>query len=169
MPHFIELTKRIKVPTQKVWDVLKDFDNIEKTSHTVEKSPILEGISSGVGCRRKCFFYDGKSVVEEIIEYNEGESFKLVLSEYTMPMKSIEAELKVKKVDEEVSDISMSMTFVVKGGLFGRVIGSLLLQHILKRKVLKGELDGLAFYASTGKRVEKKLPTKEELALIEVF
>ena len=168
MPHYIELTKRIKVSSEKVWDVLKDFDSIEKTSHTIEKSPLLEGAVSGVGCRKKCFFYDGKTVVEEIIEYNDGESFKLVLSEYTMPMKSIEAELKVKKVNDEVSDISMSMTFVVKGGLFGRVIGSLLLQHVLKRKVLKGELDGLAFYASTGRKVENKLPTQKELALIEV-
>ena len=126
MPHHIELSKRIKLPADQIWAVLKDFDSIERTSHAIEKSPLLAGKVSGVGTKRKCYFYDGKTVVEQISEYHEGESFKMVLSEFSMPLKSIEAEMKVKKVDENVCDISMSMDFVVKGGFFGQILGFLI-------------------------------------------
>jgi len=166
MPHHIELTKRIKLPADKIWGVLKDFDSIERTSHAVEKSPLLAGNDSGVGAKRKCYFYDGKSVVEEIIEFHEGESFKIVLSEFSMPLKSIEAQMIVKKVDNNICDISMSMDFVVKGGFFGQILGFLILQHVLKVKVLKAELAGLAFHASTGKVIGKKLPSNAELESI---
>jgi len=166
MPHHIELTKRVKLPAAQIWGVLKDFNSIERTSHAVEKSPLLEGSNSGVGTKRKCYFYDGKSVVEEITEYNEGESFKIVLSEFSMPLKSIEAQMIVKKVGKNICDISMSMDFVVKGGFFGKLLGFLLLQHVLKVKVLKAELAGLAYHASTGIVIGKKLPSNDEFESI---
>jgi len=166
MPHYIELTKRVKLPADQIWRVLKDFDSIERTSHAVEKSPLLKGNVSGVGTKRKCYFYDGKSVVEEITEYHEGESFKIVLSEYSMPLKSIEAQMMVKKVGNNVCDISMAMEFVVKGGFLGKSLGFLILQHVLKVKVLNAELAGLAFHASTGIVIGNRLPSKAELESI---
>jgi len=166
MPHHIELTKRVKMPADQIWEVLKDFDSIERTSHAVEKSPLLEGNESGVGTKRKCYFYDGTSVIEEITEYHEGESFKIVLSEFSMPLKSIEAQMMVKKVDNNICDISMSMDFVVKGGFIGKLLGFLILQHVLKAKVLKAELAGLAFHASTGIVIGKRLPSNVEFESI---
>ena len=72
MAHHVEVKMRVNIPAMKVWEVLGDFSSIERFSTAVEKSPILDGISSGLGTKRKCDFYDGSSVIEEIIDYQEG-------------------------------------------------------------------------------------------------
>ena len=81
MSHHITHTVRADVSADEVWEVLSDFSSIEKTSHSVERSPILSSVKSGVGTKRICHFYDGKSVVEEITHYQEGQGFKIVLSD----------------------------------------------------------------------------------------
>jgi hypothetical protein len=68
-------------------------------------------------------------------------------------MKTIEADFSVDRVDENTSDISMSMDFVVKGGVLGWVLGAVVLKPVLKKKVLKTELAGIAYHAKTGKLV----------------
>ena len=158
MAHHISHTIRVDVPMHKIWAVLQDFSSIERTSHAVESSPITSEIKEGVGTIRKCHFYDKNSVVEEITHYEEGRSFRMVLSEYSMPMKSIKAEFTVDKVDENNCDITMSMDFVVKFGLLGKILGALLLKSVLKKKVLKAELIGLAYHAKSGELVGDKLP-----------
>ena len=164
MAHHITHTIRVNVSASKIWEVLDDFSSIEKTSHAVESSPILSEIKQGVGTQRKCNFYDKKSVIEEIISYKDGHSFRIVLSEYSMPMKSIEAEFTVEYVDNNSCDISMSMDFVVKGSFLGWILGALLLKPVLTKKVLKSELIGLAYYTASGKSVDKSLPSGQEMA-----
>jgi hypothetical protein len=93
----------------------------------------------------------------------------MVLSEYSMPMKSIEAEFEVEKIDDQNCKISMSMDFVVKGGLFGRILGTFLLEPILKKKVLKNELIGLAYHTKSGQLVGQTLPNNKELALLHII
>lgn len=160
MAHHIETTIRVKVPANKVWDILKDFGSVERTSASVESSPILGDIQSGIGTKRKLNFYDNTSVVEEITEYSEGSSFKMELSEFSMPMKHIVAELKVNPMDKDSCEVSMSMDFVVKAGPFGWLLGLLVLRPVLTNKVLKSELLGLAYHAATGEIVGHKLPPK---------
>tara|TARA_R110002167_G_scaffold84867_1_gene230451 strand:+ start:1628 stop:2134 length:507 start_codon:yes stop_codon:yes gene_type:complete len=166
MAHHIEKTQRVKVSANKVWDVLKDFGSIERTNTSIETSPILPGVKSGIGTKRKCNFYDNSSVVEEIIEYQEGDSFKMILSEFSMPLKSMYAELKVEKINENTCDISMSMDFVVKGGPIGWIMGLLVLRPVLTNKVLKKELIGLAYHSATGNLIGRKMPEKEKLTLV---
>ena len=166
MPHHIEHSLKVKVPAHRVWEVLGNFGSIEKTSHSVERSPLLEGPTSGIGTKRKCHFYDNKSVIEEITEYNEGHSFSMILSEYSMPMKSIAAQLKVDKIDNSSCKITMSMDFVVKGSVLGWLLGAILLRPVLKRKVLQKELIGIAYFSATNKSIGKEMPSKDELASI---
>ena len=166
MPHHIEHSLEIKIPSQKVWNVLKDFTSIEKTSHSVERSPLLDGPTSGVGTKRKCYFYDKKSVIEEISEYIEGQGFSMILSEFSMPMKSISAQLKVDEIDKNKCKIGMSMNFVVKGGVFGWILGAVLLKPVLKRKLLEKELLGISYYAATGKIIGNEMPSKENFKTI---
>jgi len=166
MAHHITHTIRVDASASQIWEVLGDFSSIERTSHAVESSPILTDIKQGVGTKRKCNFYDKKSVIEEIVRYEEGHSFSIVLSEFSMPMKSIEAEFSVEKITENSCDITMSMDFVVKGGLLGWVMGALLLKPVLKKKVLKNELIGLAYHTISGKLVGQTMPASDALKLL---
>ncbi len=165
MAQHVEQKMRVNVPASKIWEVLDDFSSIERFSPTVKKSPLLDGQPSGLGTKRLCEFHDGTSVVEEIIQYDKGEGFKVELTEYALPLKSLIAEMRVKKVDSNTSEISMGMDFVVKGGPIGWLMGFFMMRPMMKG-VLKKVLTGLAYHSATGKTVGKELPMRESLLLI---
>ena len=73
MAHHCEKTLKVNVPAEKVWKVLDDYNNIEKFAMTIKSSASANEISSGLGAKRTCTFNDGSSLVEEIIEYQEGQ------------------------------------------------------------------------------------------------
>jgi len=162
MAHHVEHKMRVNIPAPKVWEVLRDFSSIERFSVNVEKSPLLDGVSAGLGTKRKCDFYDKTSVIEEIIEFDEGKGFRVRLTEYSMPLKSLHASMKVEAVDANSSDIYMSMDYVVKGGPFGWLMGFFMMRPMMKR-IIKGVVTGLAYHSSTGNTVGNKMPSKEEL------
>jgi len=165
MTHHVEQTIRINVPASKVWEVLEDFASIENFSSNVDSSPLLPGKTKGVGTKRICHFYDKTSVVEEIIRFEDGKSFDVVLTEYSMPLKSLHATMGVRAVNNATSEIYMSMDYVVKFGPVGWVMGALLLRPMMN-KIMKSVLKGLAFHSSTGKNVATKLPDNHEMDAI---
>ncbi len=165
MAHHCEKTLKVNVPAEKVWQSLEDYNNIEKFAMTIKSSASANEISSGLGAKRTCTFNDGSSLVEEIIEYQEGQGYKMDISNHSMPLKSMQAEMKVTAIDENSSEIYMSADFVVKGGPFGWVIGQLIMQPVMK-SIFKKVMTGLAYHSVTGKLVGKKLPSNEELTQI---
>ena len=165
MAHHCEKTLKVNVPAEKVWKVLDDYNNIEKFAMTIKSSASANEISSGLGAKRTCTFNDGSSLVEEIIEYQEGQGYKMNISNHSMPLKSMQAKMKVTAIDENSSEIYMSADFVVKGGPFGWVMGQLIMQPVMK-SIFKKVMTGLAYHSLTGEIISEKLPTNEKLAQI---
>ena len=85
-------------------------------------------------------------MIEEIIDYQEGTSSKIEVSEHSMPLISQNAEMKVEAVDANTCDIFMTMDFVVKGGPFGWIMGLVMMRPLMKW-VTKNILTGLALSA----------------------
>jgi ribosome-associated toxin RatA of RatAB toxin-antitoxin module len=162
MAQQVKNNMRVNVPATKIWEVLGDYSSIEKFAPTIKSSPIVEGKSSGLGAKRLCTFNDGSSLIEEITDYQEGKSFKLVVSEHSMPLISQNAEMKVAAVDENTCDIFMTVNFVVKGGPFGLIMGIVMMKPLMN-SVTKNILTGLAYHSITGKIIGDKMPSKEEL------
>ncbi len=162
MEHHVESSLRINAPADKVWAILNDFGGVDKFSIGVEKSPIIGEKNSGLGAKRHCVFYDQSSVVEEIIEYEANKSFKVVLSEFSMPMKAMYAGFSVAKLSESNCVVSMTMNFTVKFGPLGALMGLLMMRPVMKG-VQKKLLSGLAYHACTGEIVGSELPPKEAI------
>ncbi len=162
MTHHVESKIKVDIPSAKVWEVLSDFTSIERFSATVERSPIISEVKSGIGTQRKCHFYDQSSVIEEITEIDEGQRLRFALSEFSLPLVSIESEMRVKKINETSSEIIMSLDYVVKFGLFGRLLGSLVMPGKM-RKMMNNILTGLAYHLKTGRRIGEEMPSNEEL------
>ncbi|MBQ4848106.1 SRPBCC family protein [Pseudoalteromonas sp. MMG005] len=160
MTHHTEKSLKVNIPAHKVWQVLADFSGIEKFATTIKSSSIVGNKTSGLGAKRKCTFDNNSSLVEEVIDYQEGQGYRMVISDHSLPLESMYAEMKVKAIDENTSEIYMSADFVVKGGVFGKLVG-----HMLMRPMMKGVftkvMSGLAYYTVTGERVDKTLPKKE--------
>ncbi len=165
MAQHTEKTIKVNVPAAKIWEVLKDFSGAENYSIEITTSPIINGIESGLGAKRKCSFSNGTSLVEEIIEYQEGMGYWMLLSESTMPMKYMKTAMWVKAIDSKSSEIKMQAEFGMKGGPFGWLMGAFMMGPMMKG-LFNGVLTGLASYSENGKRLDGKLPSKEELAKI---
>ncbi len=165
MTHHVEKTLKVNIPAPKIWQILEDFSSVERFATTIKTSPILNGKNSGLGAKRLCTFNDGSNLVEEIIEFKEGQGFKMVLSEFSLPLKSMHSEMGVKKIDANSSEIYMSLDFVVKGGPFGWLMGFFLMRPMMKG-VFKKLMSGLAYHCITGKRIDEKLPPNKELVKI---
>ncbi|RKF14494.1 SRPBCC family protein [Alginatibacterium sediminis] len=165
MAHHCEKTLKVNVPAEKVWQVLEDYSSIEMFAMTIKSSASANEISSGLGAKRTCTFNDGSSLVEEIIEYEEGQGYKMDISNHSMPLKSMQSEMKVTPIDENSSEIYMSADFVVKGGPLGWVMGQLIMQPVMK-SIFKKVMTGLAYHSLTGEIIGEKLPSDEELSQI---
>jgi len=165
MAHHCEKTLKVNVRAEKIWKVLKDYNNIEKFAMTIKSSASANEISSGLGAKRTCTFNDGSSLIEEIIEYQEGQGYKMDISNHSMPLKSMQAEMKVTPIDINTCEIYMSANFVVKGGPLGWVMGQFIMQPVMKG-IFKKVMTGLAYHSETGNVIGEKLPPNEEFAQI---
>ena len=103
-------------------------------------------------------------MVEEIIEYQDEKSFRVEITEFSMPFKSLFAGTKVEAIDENTCDITIDMDFVVKGGPLGWLMGIIMIKPKMKGLTIK-MLNGMAYHAATEKLVGKKLPSQEDLSL----
>ena len=163
MAHHLVTVLKINAPADKVWDVLDDYAGVEKFSIGIDKSPLIGDKKTGLGAVRHCIFHDQTSLHEEIVEYKEHKSFKVVLSNFTAPMKFMHAAFNVEKISETSCKVAMNMDFEVKFGLLGKLLGKLVIGRLIKR-VNEDLLLGLAYYTVTGKTLASELPSKEELA-----
>ncbi len=162
MTHHIEQTITVSIPAAELWQVLEDFSSVEKFATTIKTSPIINEINSGLGAKRLCTFNDGSSLVEEIIEFQDGQGFKMKLSEFSLPLKNMNAEMRVKEIDANSSELYMSSDFVVKAGPLGWLLGILVMRPMMKG-VFKKLMTGLAYHTVTGERIGEKLPPNEAL------
>lgn len=165
MTHHTENSIKVKVPAATIWHVMKDFSSVERFATTIITSPIVNDISSGLGAKRKCTFKDGSSLVEEIVEFQEGQGYKMELSEFSLPLKNMQVEMRVKEIDANSSEIFMSSDFVVKAGPVGWLMGHFIMRPVMKG-VFKKLMSGLAYHCVTGKLVGEKLPANDELRKI---
>jgi len=165
MAHHCEKTLKVNIPAEKVWQALEDYSSIENFAMTIKSSASVNDINTGLGAKRSCTFNDGSSLVEEIIEYQAGQGYRMDISNHSMPLKSMQADMKVAAIDENSCEIYMSADFVVKGGPLGWVMGQLIMRPIMK-SIFKKVMTGLAYHCATGELVSDKLPPNEKMANI---
>jgi len=162
MAHHTANAIKVNLSAAQVWKVIDDFASVEKFATTITSSPIIGDISKGLGAKRRCTFKDGSSLVEEIIDYKEGQGYTMALSDHTLPLKSMQAKMSVKAIDTNRCEIFMEADFVVKGGPLGWLMGALLMRPVMKG-VFKKVMTGLAYHVETGELIGEKLPNNDQL------
>jgi len=82
-----------------------------------------------------------------------------------MPLKSLVAGTKVEVIEGNTCNITIDINSVVKGGVFGWLMGVLLMKPMMKW-ITKKLLNGLAYHAASGKLVGNKLPSQQEFSTV---
>ena len=148
----ITRTLIVQASSQQVWAVLKDFSGIHRWHPKVETSPLTNEINEGLGAGRICNFYDGTSIKEEIVEYQEGEMMKVALSEFSMPLHRGEATINLRELSEEETEVTFAMDYDVKFGPLGWVMNSLMMQPMMG-KMFEQVLGSLDHHVVTGELI----------------
>ena len=151
----VEKTVLIKAGISQVWELVSDMGGVYKYHPLVHKSPVLSQNAFGIGATRRCEFYDGSSVVEEITELKEGKELNVTLTEFSMPFKSADAIMRVNKADDKSTHVTILMSYEMKYGIFGSILGYIMIKPIMKRTFVK-VLKGLNDHVTTGKLIGEK-------------
>ena len=72
------------------------FGNVAEYNAAIKTSKFDSDVKSGVGTKRHCDFEPKGYIKEEIIEWNDNESFKLKFIESAVPMAFLESKFSFK-------------------------------------------------------------------------
>jgi len=131
-----ERSIEVAAPADQVWGVLGRFMHIDEFHPRVTKVDALSGAEAGLGAKRRCHFKDGTSVVEEVVEWNPGRSYRAELSGFSLPLNKAIATLGVEPLDAQRSRATMSMDYRVKYGPFGWLMGKTMMARMMGKLFL---------------------------------
>jgi len=147
----ITTSKRIAARAGDVWRVLEDFGSFYRVNPLLECSPVVNGVTRGIGAERECKFYDGSMIRERITAVRAGESMEIAITASSLPIRDGRVVIAVVHEDAEHSRVTFDATITLKFGVLGRLLG------LVMRPVLTSQfnlvLRGIATYLATGKTV----------------
>ena len=150
----VSATKTVRAPRSEVWAVLKDFQAGDKFHPLVESVDPVGDVAEGLHAGRRCNFYDGTSVVEKVTQWEDQRSFRVELSEFSMPLKSAASEMRLESIDADHTRVEIEMEMEVKWGFLGKIMGSVMMKPMMT-KVFKQVLAGLEHHVRTGEFIGK--------------
>ncbi len=149
----VTVSRNLSIPADRAWEVLADFSGIHRFHPAVEHSPLLGEQNGGLGAERRCDFYDGNSVTERVIGWEDGKSMTIEVTEGSMPLACAEGTLSVEPRGTG-SRVTMAMVYKPKYGPFGAIMDTLMMRPNF-RKLLARVLEGMEIYATTGLEIGK--------------
>ncbi len=156
MAHF-STQIRINATTEKVWEVLADFGGIYRWNPGVRHSYSTSEINQGLLATRRCELLKGDDYLDEqILEWRDGESFKVEISETNLPFHRSVVEFSIE-ADGNGTLVTVAPDYALKYGLLGRLLN----QIVVRRKFKKGMEDlltGLKYHIETGEVVGDRVP-----------
>ena len=142
------------IPATKIWEIMADFQSVDKYHPIVERVDQIGTKATGLGAMRVCNMYDKSSVKEEITHWVEGQELTVKLTEAGIPAKSANATMRVKPSGEGHSDVTLELELVMKYGILGKAMAAIMIKPMMN-KVFGKVLKGLNDHATTGQLVGK--------------
>jgi carbon monoxide dehydrogenase subunit G len=160
----IKNTVIINAKKDRVWEILSDFGNVQNLSPGIAKSYLTSDINNGLGATRHCDFTSmGSQVEEKIIEWNQGNSFKIELYDTkNIPMiKGMNAHF---KLEDHNNGTELTTTFeYYMNNFVGDIMNGLKMKKMNEKSWVLF-LVGIKHYTETGESVTKE--TKLDLSAV---
>lgn len=130
MTHQFQASIAVNAPKQSAWLLLADYGGVEKYAEGVLNSYLTTERDSGIGCTRHCelpkIMMMNQYIVEEIIDWIDGESFTYAVTDTNSPIKDGKVRWWVTG-DDQQSKVNVDVSYQPKG-----VMGALM-KPVLKR------------------------------------
>ena len=163
MAHF-STQIRINATKEKVWEVLADFGGIYRWNPGVRHSYSSSEASHGLLATRHCELLNGDDYLDEdILEWHEGEGFKVNIYETNLPLHRNVVEFSIE-ADGSGTMVTVAPNYTLKYGLLGRLLN----QIVVGRKFKEGMEDllaGLKYHIETGEPVGDQVPVMAAAAV----
>ena len=123
----ISKTVTMAIPATKVWEIIADFQRVDRYHPLVEKVDQIGTKETGLGAKRVCNMYDKSSVKEEITHWVEGQELTVKLTEGSFPFKSANGILQVFPSGAGHSIVTLTMEFDMKYGIVGKAMAAVMM------------------------------------------
>ena len=151
--HTVSATRTIDTPVATVWNAIDDFGNVYRFHPKIEYSESINDVAAGEGAKRQCDFYDGAAIREEVVEsVPEQRHVTNVFDLGSFPLKKMVGRLDLEPIDEDSTDVKMTMSFVPKYGPVGWLMAELMMKRQF-RDLVEDILAGLDTHLRTGENV----------------
>jgi mxaD protein len=110
----LSVTKSVDInaPASVVWDILKDYDALNRWHPAVARTEIVEGTTNTVGAVRVLTLGDGGTIREKLIAYDaDGRSLKYTIIEGVLPVSSYESSITVEESGANASKATWTGSF----------------------------------------------------------
>ncbi|WP_371168512.1 SRPBCC family protein [Aliiroseovarius sp. 2305UL8-7] len=139
----IERTYEIDATPEAVWAELSRYMHLDDIAPLVVKVDALTDFSEGLGARRRAYFENGTSLVEEVVDWQPNREMSIDCSDLDpLPMKALATTIRIEPLGKGRSKTIWRTGFQVKYGPFGWLLGQLMMKRALG-KVIEGNLEGL--------------------------
>ncbi|XOV68705.1 MAG: SRPBCC family protein [Fluviicola sp.] len=99
-PIYVKVSKTIDQPLERVWQtVALGFGNVSMYNPEIKTSKYDTQQKEGIGTIRHCDFQKSGYIKEEIIEWEDKKSFKLIFTESSIPMAHLESKFHFEEKD----------------------------------------------------------------------
>jgi len=144
----------INAPKDKVWSILADIGSVQNYSPGVVKSLSTSDAKNGIGASRHCDLLPMGSVEERVIEWDEGNSYKIEIYEGKKVPFLGTGKFEVSEIDAKTK-VKMTFDYNIKGGIIASIMGMMMKGKM--DKTIEGVLIGLKHHAETGEEVSLKV------------
>ena len=117
----ITISRTIKAPASQVWNVIGDYNNPHKYHPFLESVDQLSEEDRGMGAKRQCNLYNNSSVVEEVIEWVDGQSFTVLASDQPL-YGEVTGVMSVKPIDGQSARVTVETSYTPKLGVVGKIL-----------------------------------------------
>jgi len=150
----VSATRRIKASQNAIWSLIADVRRIADWHYNIATVDLLSSAPTGIGAARRCNFHDGSNVREDVVAVTEEQRILMKLSEFSVPMKRLELEITLRRLAAEETEAVLTLRYVVKYGILGRILGATVVRKELTGVTTK-LLAGLDLHATTGTIIDK--------------
>ncbi|MEO0353704.1 MAG: SRPBCC family protein [Cyanobacteria bacterium P01_A01_bin.3] len=128
----ILVTKKLDHQAARVWPFIADFANIYRI-HPILKASYLNAGSheKGTGAERTCEMPGGMSLVERVINWQEGQQYTVEITKTNMPIEKAHATIGVRSIRTGKSEVFFQMDYIVRFGWLGKIMDALMMLRVM--------------------------------------
>jgi carbon monoxide dehydrogenase subunit G len=120
----LQITRTIDIdaPIEDAWKVLAKLDDVQNFIDSISRSVYNTDQKEGVGASRTCDVDGFGTIVEEMVEWNDGESFSFTIEGGPTMMKSALSNWRLERKSEFQTTLHVTSTIEVRYGALGRLM-----------------------------------------------